>query len=659
MPPRKSFSHLEFFGEISLPNLLDWLVTLVLCALLAISTLQLGGARSETQLLLLWLVCLLLVLHVLWVLVPKRTKNTKLQVPALLIVPFVFYVIFSWLVLTPTPWSGRSEALLVLQGFVIMWVVVHNLRSRNQLWVILLCLGGVGFLSVLMAYNQYFRAPEWLPKLFNPLEGRSFKLTGHEQYAGRASGPFGAPNSFAGFMLLAFFPAAVIAMTKNLQPILRVFSGYLALMFISGLFMTISRGAIAIFLVGLLFLPWFCGYTKKRASLLSVLFFTLCLAGTVVLVFTSARFQERLNDMRLDGGEQTRPAMWEAAWQLFQEEPILGNGLGSYRYLLDQHRPEGFLDSPQHVHNDYLEMASELGVVGLLLFLAPFLWLGWRAFATLRTMPKSIRINDMGRNRRRPRIVPAERLFLGFSLLSLMAFSLHLLFEFHVHLPGLLFWAAFFVGVLIKVMPEFCLDLKGALPRLVYVAGLGALGLLLPVLASTGYIADSYTFEGQRLTKAFAREFKERRADASFHEKRIQVLRDAVKINPRQAEAQSLLALALADSSYVQPTERVSIGQEAETHARIAVEAMPEYPLFHVHLGETLFLQERWAEAGTAYRSAVELSPNNHLAWYYYANWLNGEPDRRNEALTAIDRCLALDPHDERAKNLRRKILIP
>ncbi len=659
MSRRAPLSRLEFFGDLSLSNALDWVVTLLLSVLLAAATMQLGGDRAETRMILLWLTGALLIFHALWMLSLGKDRKRAVSMYALAFLPFVAYVCLSWLMLSPTGWTARGEALLVLQGFAIFWVAVHNLGTRNHIWFLFLVLGALGFLSVLMAYNQYFRDPEWLPKLFNPLELKKYPVSAHAQYAGRASGPFGSPNSLAGFMILAFFPAALAALTKNLSPILRVFSGYLALMFVSGLVLSISRGGLLAFSLCLLLLPWFCGFKKKYAAIWTGLLILAAGVTVALLLVFSTRFQARWENFAGEGGERTRPEMWQAAWDVFLEHPVFGSGLGSYRYFLDQYRPEGFTAEPYHVHNDYLEVASDLGVVGVLLF---FGVLGWLAILTWRAwlaMPDRVALDEVLRNRRRRRVMPHQKLFLSAVMLSLLAFGMHLFIEFHLHIPALLFWAAVFVAIAIKMLPPRAWKLETRLGWLGYAVALIVIGLLLPIGFTRSYVAEMYAFEGNRLTDEFSGDFGTLRADREFHEKRVRVLQGAVELYPDHAEAQSLLALALADQSYIDPARRLELGREAETHAREAVEMFEESPYFQIRLGETLFLQERWAEAGEAYERAVELAPNNDVVWYYYANWLNGEPGRRAEALAAIERSLELDPDDPQAQSLRRKILIP
>ncbi|WOO41591.1 O-antigen ligase family protein [Rubellicoccus peritrichatus] len=655
-----SRSRITFFGNVTLSNCLDWLVTLNLAGLLAIITLQLGGVRAETQLLGLWLCSTLLILHGFWVLTAKSSEKIAINGRVLAFIPLIIYLIVSWQFLSPTPWTAATEALMWVQAFVILWVSVHNLHSRNHIWFIFLILGGVALGGVMMAFNQYFRQPEWLPKLYNPLEGESFRIRGHAQYAGRASGPFGSPNSFAGLMILAFFPAAVAAFSKHLMGILRLFSAYIGAMALVGLILTISRGGMLAILPCLFLLPLVVRAKRRTTLLVWVLILVSCMAFVVSLFYFSPRMQERWETFAENSGETTRPQMWEAGMQIFSENPATGSGLGTFRYFFELNRPEGFLLSPVHAHNDYVEALSDLGIIGFALIFLPALYFIYLGIRSWWKQPDLIALDERGENRRRLRRMPVTKLFLGAVLLSIFALALHAMVEFHLHVTALLFWIAFFFGILLKCTPPKAIRMPNRiLTKLVYLAVALAAGLLLTVGNQNRYIANIYAFEGERMAKEFASNFDELRGNEQFVESRIEFLEAALEKNPEHGDARSHLALAYADKSYTDPMHRIELGQTAEEHARIAIEAFDASPHYWVNLGEALFLQERWAEAGEAYETAVELSPNNPTVWYYYANWLNGESGRRDDAMKAIERSLKLDPHNDKAIDLRRKVLIP
>ncbi len=75
-----------------------------------------------------------------------------------------------------------------------------------------------------------------------------------------------------------------------------------------------------------------------------------------------------------------RVTQWQVAWDQVKAHPWLGGGGGTWAGYWFQHRPAAGV--VHNVHNEYLEMLSDLGPAGLALFLtfvlAPFAAL-WRA----------------------------------------------------------------------------------------------------------------------------------------------------------------------------------------------------------------------------------------------------------------------------------------
>lgn len=91
-----------------------------------------------------------------------------------------------------------------------------------------------------------------------------------------------------------------------------------------------------------------------------------------------------------DGGGNGREDLWTVAWRVFEDHPAQGVGLGGFEqasasYVL---RPGQLtnvaliVDRPHVVHNTYLQLLAETGVVGLVLYLATlsaFLAASWQA----------------------------------------------------------------------------------------------------------------------------------------------------------------------------------------------------------------------------------------------------------------------------------------
>ena len=67
---------------------------------------------------------------------------------------------------------------------------------------------------------------------------------------------------------------------------------------------------------------------------------------------------------------RARQDYWTASWAAFADAPIFGSGLGAWRFATSQHEVAPHLYSPNHAHNEYLEILVEMGAVGTAALLA-------------------------------------------------------------------------------------------------------------------------------------------------------------------------------------------------------------------------------------------------------------------------------------------------
>jgi O-antigen ligase len=68
-----------------------------------------------------------------------------------------------------------------------------------------------------------------------------------------------------------------------------------------------------------------------------------------------------------------RTILWETSLKIAKENPLLGKGVNTFSKYFIEYKPLDYPDL-RYAHNSYLQMWSEIGIVGLLLFLSiPFL----------------------------------------------------------------------------------------------------------------------------------------------------------------------------------------------------------------------------------------------------------------------------------------------
>jgi O-antigen ligase len=187
---------------------------------------------------------------------------------------------------------------------------------------------------------------------------------------GRFTGGGGDPNvQAAGFLVAMFLCAGLWSITRR-----RLAQVGLLLAFVIvaiGFFATQSRGgfiALAVTaIVGLVALP------RQRKRLLGLAAAAGAGLGVVAVVNPSAI--GRMTD--IGGGTSGRSDLWKIAWKIFTEHPVLGIGLNNFQVLQSRYtlkagrltRVDLIAETPHLVHNVYLQLLTETGVVGLLIFL--------------------------------------------------------------------------------------------------------------------------------------------------------------------------------------------------------------------------------------------------------------------------------------------------
>ncbi|WP_461788468.1 O-antigen ligase family protein [Pedobacter sp.] len=131
---------------------------------------------------------------------------------------------------------------------------------------------------------------------------------------------------------------------------------------------------------------YFRNYGSNKATIFRVILFfllpmaTAFFASNLILKrnnkggrYTSTA--ERLKQIDVNSNDSSiklRLLFWKNAVNFAKEKPVSGIGLGNWRVESIPYEPKGGLDISLHVHNDFLEIAAETGVVNGLVYLSLF-----------------------------------------------------------------------------------------------------------------------------------------------------------------------------------------------------------------------------------------------------------------------------------------------
>ncbi len=622
---------------------IDWIIAFWLAGTIAYSVWCLGGHYPASEAVQSVLIGVLLMLHGIWM-AAQPERPLRLNALGLIFLPFIFYSIVSLLFVTSMPWRGREEFYLLVQGCVVFWVAIHNLRGKRHIWFLLSAITLCGLVSLSFAAAQFYYQSDWLPL------GR-VQLS---QYSSRAWGTFGAPNNFGAFMGLLASSFLLVACTQRLRPLLRLVAALLAILFVGGLIISGSRGGWIGMVCVLVALPYFMSgqpWVRIKAWVATI-------AGGVVLGFlvylSFDMVRDRFDNLIRERGEPSRRWVWKVGWEIFKDYPLEGSGIGSYELAFAHYRPPEAQVGPRYAHNDYLNTLSDGGLVGFVLFFGPagyLVWRGWRSWRVIPflALPKGERHG----------VVPTSKVVLGCVLLSLIGFGVHLLVDFHLKIPALLYIVALLFGLLVKFSSRRDLRLRrrAAIPFLYISLGV-VLGAFTAHQGLKTYMSAAWYLKGKEGLKKYIREREELRGNAEYLQELREKFEEALGWDENHGWAWTDLSLVVIQTYFVDRRDRNKIGEEALDAAKRAIAVSDRVWNAHAHAGMALAMQRRFDEARPFYERAVALSPSNPAAWVYFARFLNIDPSRKSETLAAVAKVLMLDPNNRYGIALKKSLSV-
>ncbi len=240
----------------------------------------------------------------------------------------------------------------------------------------------------------------------------------------RVFGTLVYPNALAGFLIVAFGPtlAWIWVRSRNWLPAVK----WIALILTGGLIVTCllvtgSRGGLAAFGAGLL-LTVICFVRRSPGR------GTWALIAVVIFLVAIGWVARSTGLLRLSGSSlEARVDYWRGAVAIVKDHPWLGTGPGTFGSAYLKYKT-GQTEDARLVHNDYLEMWSDAGVVAVL------------AFAGLAVLA----VGGAVRLARQRRGDPAAMAL----CVALTSWSVHILADFDSFTPGVVWPVFILLGIL-------------------------------------------------------------------------------------------------------------------------------------------------------------------------------------------------------------------
>ncbi len=384
----------------------------------------------------------------------------------------------------------------------------------------------------------------------------------------RVFGPFVYPNTLAAFLVVAFAPVLAWIWVRARGWDARV--KWFALLFAASvmlfcLLLTGSRGGLAAFALMALTVLW-CLLPQggQRAA--------VAIAGLVVVLVLVALLARHGGLLHFGTSSlEARTDYWRGAVRIIKDHPWLGTGPGTFGSIYPMYKTAS-TEEAEMVHNNFLQMWSDSGVLALVVFAA--LWI--------------VAVRDSFRLARQRSADMAAAAIAG----ALAGWTVHGLVDFDLYVPGLALPAFILLGTLqgLKELPRT----DSVAPRRRenwFVAGLCAL-----------LVVAALWIEGRSLVAAYLCE-QARELAGTHRMAALTEARRAAELDPWDSRVQSVLGrIAL----------RASRTDEALAAYRRAIDGDPYRASYWWQLADAETAAHGIdAEALGHLDKAVELNPTN------------------------------------------------
>jgi O-antigen ligase len=126
---------------------------------------------------------------------------------------------------------------------------------------------------------------------------------------------------------------------------------------------------------------------------------------------------------------------WENTFKIFKDFPLFGSGLGTFTQVFPMYRSFHIRGLVTHAENDFLQLASEVGLIGMGLLLILFLFLFFKALSGIGSMSQRH---------------PEKYVGIG-GLVGILALMFHSLVERNIQVPANAFLFTFIWAIVLRI----------------------------------------------------------------------------------------------------------------------------------------------------------------------------------------------------------------
>ncbi|KKP59359.1 MAG: O-antigen polymerase family protein [Candidatus Magasanikbacteria bacterium GW2011_GWC2_34_16] len=304
-------------------------------------------------------------------------KLWQLRQRRLLGMIILFGLFFWWWQVGDKDIAGQWLTRMFLIFGLVGAVVASKLSWEKSAFVFWLSGVVQGVLAVIQFLTQYVFENKWLGLAVHSAGDLGAGVIGVDNARWlRAYGSLGGPNPLGIYLAIALVLGLIIYLKWDHFKI-RILLSVGQIIILVGLIFSFSRSAWLAGALGIIFVILLERKNIINLKLISrQIFYYLLLSFLFVIIFSPLFFTRLTATGKLEttslNSRRTQYSEWQ---QVYNTHPWLGVGSGNYFLVLLEQNSNRYLSTLQPIHNSYLLILAELGIVGLSLFVYLVGWL--------------------------------------------------------------------------------------------------------------------------------------------------------------------------------------------------------------------------------------------------------------------------------------------
>ncbi len=281
-------------------------------------------------------------------------------------------------------WPGGAVAVFTdvyVKVVLVFALMVNTLTTRARL---------EQFVNVVVLGTSYIAARA----VFDYLRG--VNLVEGDRATGAVGGLFGNPNDMA-LNMVSFLPLAIVLALGRSSVPLRALAAFGVPAIAAAIIFSKSRGGMIGLVAMLLVLLYQMRRVRPRVAALVVA------ASLATIPFLPSSFLDRMSSIvnaeeDPTGSREARKNLLKEGYRAFLDNPLFGIGAGQFQ----NYEPDERIEAWRETHNALLQVASELGIFGVIIFIAVIV----SGFAAIARARSALRSSPAFRRRPRHRRSP-------------------------------------------------------------------------------------------------------------------------------------------------------------------------------------------------------------------------------------------------------------